>query len=311
MISAYDFDVHDRCPRRYALERDYESRSISTTGLLYAGVEGGILAPDGAIDAIRAITTRKDVDSGQLAAISAIRHVGFAAEVISLALCRRFGRFTRLDPIKFGKHEWQSNLFQSKHGLHRIILVAHLDDDSLRGYAHSWGTVGELAALQQDVILTAVVTGAQRAGRRHSHWTRAFRHPVQRSALRFARRKGGKNSGFTDGWTECWRESSDIAADVWLNQMEADDVVSELIKTHRVAYKPDDIRIQRARKDMLKIIQSMHDCSVDDPMRYSSCDELGRGPCPFQPYCWSPSEVDISDFSNLYRIKEAPISEGF
>ena len=182
----------------------------STTGLLYAGVEGGILAPDGAIDAIRAITTRKDVDSGQLAAISAIRHVGFAAEVISLALCRKFGRFTRIANMQFGKHEWQSNLFQSKHGLHRIILVAHLDDDSLRGYAHSWGTVGELAALQQDVILTAVVTGAQRAGRRHSHWTKCFQHPVQKSRSGSLEAKGGKGIGFTDGWPEVWREATDI-----------------------------------------------------------------------------------------------------
>ncbi len=303
MISAYDFDVHDRCPRRYALERTYESRSISTTGLLYQGVEGGILAPDGAIDAIRAITTRKDVDSGQLAAISAVRHVGFMAEVISLALCRRFGRFTRLDPVKFGKHEWQSNLFQSKHGLHRIILVAHLDDDSLRGYAHSWGTVGELAALQQDVILTAVVTGAQRAGRRHSHWTKCFQHPVQKSALRFARRKSGKQSGFTDGWREVWREATDISAETWLNQMEADDVMGDLIRTHRIPYKDDDIRMKQAKSDMFRILPKMETASPDDPMRRSSCDSV-FGPCPWSAFCWSPTELEVEDLPQLYRARE-------
>ena len=305
LLSAPLYTTFDSCPRRYALESTHETLSISPIGLLYAGVEGGLVAPEpcsGSIDACRAVTAVKDVDSGQLAAISAVRHIGFMAEVVALALVRRFGRFRRLAPESFGKHQWQSNLFESKHGLHRILLMSSLDDDALRGYAHGWGTLGELAALQRDVTLTAVVVGPQRGGRRHSHWTRCFQHPVQKSALRFARRKGGKASGFTDQWREVWREATDISAATWVDRMEADDVLDDLIRTHLVPYRAEDYRIEQAKRDMLKILPQMERASVDDPMRRTSCDSV-FGPCSWSAYCWAPSEVTLGDLAHLYREK--------
>ena len=204
------FDTFDRCPRRYALERTHEPRSISGLGLMYAGVEGGVVAPDpgeGAKDAVRAVTAVKDVDAGPLAAISAVRHVGLMAEVIALALRRKLGPMARLqDPVHMGKHQWHSGLFETRSAiLHRFVLVSHIDDDVLRGFAHSWGTVGELAALGRDVTLTFIAIGAQRGGRRHGAWSKCFQHPVQKTMLRFGRRKG--SNGFTSGWLErCWRE---------------------------------------------------------------------------------------------------------
>ncbi len=300
MISAQLLDTIDRCPRRYALECSHETRTITTMGLLYAGVEGGITGS--ALDAIRSITAIKDVESGQLAAISAVRHVGFMAEVVSLALTRRFGQFRRIDPVPFGKHEWQSNIFESKHGLHRIILTSSLDDDALRGYAHAWGTVGELVALKKDIILTAVVVGAQRGGRRHSHWTKCFQHPVQKSALRFARRKGGKADGFTEGWREVWREATDISAATWVDRMESDSVIEDLIRVHRVPFKADDHRMVLAKRDMLKILPQMESASEESPMRRSSCDSV-FGACPWSAFCWSPTEVELSDLAHLYRAK--------
>jgi hypothetical protein len=307
-LSAQLLDSFDRCPRRYALESTHEPRSISTIGLLYAGVEGGIVEPDGTFDAIRAITCRKDVDSGQLAAISAVRHIGFMAEVIALALTRRFGRFRPIAPVPLGKHQWQSNLFESKHGLHRILLVSALDDDTLRGYAHSWGTVGEIAALQKDVTLTAVVVGAQRAGRRHGHWSKCYQHPIQKSALRFARRKGGKGAGFTDGWREVWREATDIPAPVWVDKMEADEVMGELIRAHRIPFVAEDWRIKKAKADIFAILPRMEHASVDDPMRRSSCDSV-FGACPWSALCWSPSPVELEELRHLYQpLPSSPLS---
>ena len=88
ILSAQAYDIFDRCSRRLALERTHESRGISPLGLLYAGIEGGIIGADpctSALDSIRAITSRFDVQSGDLAPISVVRHVGFMAEVISSA----------------------------------------------------------------------------------------------------------------------------------------------------------------------------------------------------------------------------------
>ena len=286
------------------MEREWESRSISSTGLLYAGIEGGVLTGQ-SLDAIRAITAVKDVTCGDLAAISVVRHVGFLAEVISLAIRRKLGQMSRLQNVEFGKHQWSSNLFETSKGeLHRIVLVSYLDDDALRSFAHGWGTVGELAALQRDVTLTAVVIGASRGGRRHSHWTKCYQHPIQKSCLRFGRRKGGKAEGFTDSWREVWREMTDISAGVWLDKMQADDVLGDLIQSRRIPYRADDHRILTAKSDMLKILPQMEKASPDDSMRRHSCDDPIKGQCPWAALCWSPTLVDIDDLPHLYQRRK-------
>ncbi len=301
------FDTFDRCPRRYALERTHEPRSISGLGLMYAGVEGGVVAPDpgeGAKDAVRAVTAVKDVDAGPLAAISAVRHVGLMAEVIALALRRKLGPMARLDPVPMGKHQWHSGLFETRSAiLHRFVLVSHIDDDVLRGFAHSWGTVGELAALGRDVTLTFIAIGAQRGGRRHGAWSKCFQHPVQKTMLRFGRRKG--SNGFTDGWKDIWREQTDIAAARWLDQMQADDVLTDLIQSRTVPYRKDDARIAQAKSDMFTILPAMESASVDSPMRRSSCDDPIKGACVWQALCWSPSEVEVEDLGHLYRERSS------
>ena len=310
ILSAARYDVHDRCPRRYALERTHEPRSISGLGLMYAGVEGGVVAPDpgeGAKDAVRAVTAVKDVDAGPLAAISAVRHVGLMAEVIALALRRKLGPMSRLQDVEFGKHQWHSGLFETRSAiLHRFVLVSHIDDDVLRGFAHSWGTVGELAALGRDVTLTFIAIGAQRGGRRHGAWSKCFQHPVQKTMLRFGRRKG--SNGFTDGWKDIWREQTDIAAARWLDQMQADDVLTDLIQSRTVPYRKDDARIAQAKSDMLTILPAMESASVDSPMRRSSCDDPIRGVCLWQPLCWSPTEVEVEDLGHLFARRASPSS---
>ena len=311
-LSAALYDTLDRCPRRLALERDYEPRAISPLGLMYAGIEGGLIAADpceGAKDVIRALAAVRDIDSPNLAAISAVRHVGLMAEIISLALRRKLGPVRRLVPAPMGEHQWQSNLFETRRGdLHRIILVSHIDDDVLRGFAHSWGTVGELAALERDVTLTFVAIGPQRDGRRHSAWSKAVQHPIQKTMLRFGRRKGGKAEGFTNAWREVWREQTDIPAERWLNQMHSDEVLEDLIQSRRVAYRKDDARIEQAKADLVQLIPQMEAATTDSPMRRSSCDEVGRGACPWQGYCWSVTEVEVEELPHLYVRKAASSS---
>lgn len=311
ILSAPLYDTFDRCPRRLALERTHEPRTISPLGLMYAGVEGGLTASDpceGARDAVRAVAAVKDVDSPQLAAISCVRHVGLMAELIALALRRKLGPLTRLAPVPLSKHEWRSGLFETRSAiLHRIILVSHIDDDVLRGFAHSWGTVGELAAIERDVTLTFVAIGAQRGGRRHSAWSKCFQHPIQKSALRFGRRKG--SNGFTAGWTDVWREQTDITAERWLNQMHADEVLTDLIQSRSIPYRKDDARIEQAKSDLVTILPQMEKATIDSPMRRSSCDDPIRGACVWQDYCWSATEVEVEELPHLYvRKAVSPLS---
>ena len=310
VISAALFDIFDRCERRFALEKQYESRSISATRLLYSGVESGIVSHDpihGALDGISSITSKFDINVSALSAMSTVTHIKRMAEVIALALRRKLGPMSGLQDVEFGKHQWHSGLFETRSGiLHRFVLVSHIDDDVLRGFAHSWGTVGELAALGRDVTLTFIAIGAQRGGRRHGAWSKCFRHPVQKTMLRFGRRKG--SNGFTDGWKEIWREQTDITAARWLDQMQADDVLGDLIQSRTIPYRKDDARIAQAKSDMFTILPAMESASVDSPMRRSSCDDPIKGACVWQALCWSPSEVAVEDLGHLFARRASPSS---
>jgi hypothetical protein len=304
VITPLLLDTFDRCGRRSAFERGHEVRSISPLGLLYAAVEASLVAKDpiqGAKDAILERTQRLEVNAGDLSAISAVRHVESMAEVIVRELRAKLGRMSRLDPVPLGKDVWQSNLFSARGELHRIILVSHLDDDSLRSFAHSWGTIGELAALERAITLTAVIIGAQRGGRRHSPWAKGFLHPVQKS-LRFAPRK--RDDGFTANWKACWREQTEIKAETWLERMRTDEVLEELIISRKIQYRGDDARMAQAKKEMLALIPMIGASRTSDPMRRSACDEIGRGACPFQAVCYSPTPVSPEDLPNLYRRRE-------
>lgn len=309
ILSAHLLDLFDRCESRVALEKQYEVRTISPLGLLYAAVEGSLIAHDpvqGAKDAIVQKTQTLDVNAGDLSPISAVRHIDAMAEVIALALRAKLSRGMVPDQAPIGEHQWYSNLFEIKGELHRIILASHMDDDSLRSYAHSWGTIGELAALERPLVLTIVIIGNQRAGRRHSAWSKGFLHPVKK-ALRFGRRKSGKADGFTEGWKEVWREQTEIKADVWLDRMRTDEMLTELILTRRIQYRGDDQRMVQARKDMLLLADGIERARPDAPMRRTSCDEIGKSPCPFQAVHYSPVPATPEDFPALYRARETPL----
>ena len=309
ILTAQLFDIFDRCERRFAFEREYEPRTISLTGLLYAAVEGSLTAPDpcqGVKDAIAERTQRLDVSAGDLSPISAVRHVESMAEVIALALREKFGSARRADDAKLGEHVWRSNLFICRGRPHRFVLTSHLDDDSLRSYGHGWQTIGEMAALETSIMLTAIIIGAQRSGRRHSPWAKGFLHPVQKQ-LRIGRRKAAQNDGFTSGWKEIWREQSDIKADTWLERMQADEMMGDLIVSRKLQYRGEDERMKQARREMFTLADEMGRATVEAPMRRSSCDEIGRGACPWQAVDYSAIPLSPDDLPHLYRRRETPL----
>jgi hypothetical protein len=305
ILSASLLDTLDRCPRRSAFEQEYEVRTISPAGLMYAAIEGSLTAVDpiqGAKDAIHERTSRLDVTCGELSPISVVRHVESVAEAVALALRAKLGHASTVPVVNVGEHQWQSNLFEFRGELHRIVLVSYMGDDSLRSFAHAWGTIGELAALERPLTLTAIILGAQRNGRRHSHWAKAFQHPVQKSALRFAPRS--RDDGFTKGWKPVWREQTEISAQTWLDRMRGDDVLDELIVSRRIQYRADDERMRQARCDIAILADQLQDACTDAPMRRSSCDEVGRDACPFQRVCYSPVAITPEELPHLYRLRE-------
>lgn len=299
-LSAELLDRWDRCERRFALSREYEPRLISPFGVLYSALEAALLAPDPeqvAKDETMRLASTHDLVLTELNQFMTVRHTGYLAGILAVALRERLGELHRVPPSE----EWESGLLETPTGIrHRIELVSHLDDDRLRASAHSWRVIGELAALQSPLTLTAVVIGPQRGGRRHSEWTKGLRHPVNR-ALRFAPRNN-KKSGFSEGWEKVWREQENLSTEKWIAQMRQDGVLDQLIISREIGYNPDDNRIIAAQREMEEIAQLMSLASPASPMRRSSCDEFGG--CPFATVCYSPTAATPASFPHLYWPRE-------
>lgn len=300
-LSARMLDDFDKCERRFAFLQKYEPKLISPLGMLYAALEAAVVDPDpeqAAQDACMRLASTRELQVEHLNAFLTIRHTGFLAGIIAVALRERLGILKRCDIAP----NWESALFETATGIrHRIELVSHFDDDRLRAAAHSWRVVGELAALQTPLTLTAVVIGPQRGGRRHSEWSKGLLHP-QHHGLRFVRRNQ-KNVGFNDSWEKVWREHrSEISTAKWLEEMKQDGVVENLILSREIAYK-DDNRMEQARRDMEFFAVAMEGSYERAPMRRSSCDDWGG--CPFAHVCWNPTEASPADFPALYSIRAA------
>lgn len=304
-LSAEMLDSYDRCERRFAFSREWESKSISPLSLLYRALESAIQAEDPeqvAKDITLEVAQKSELQTGNENAFMIIRHCGFLAGIIATALREKFGLMTRLPPKHTTNFEWESNLFQDHNGRnHRIVLVSHLDDDRIRAEAHGWATIGELAALESPLILTSIIIGASRKGRKHSAWTKGYLHPQNRS-LRFAKRERG--NGFTSSWEECWREhKGEISTERWLGVMKEDGVLDELILSREIAYRAEDHRMIAARREMVEIMGRMDSASESSPMRRHSCDVTGRGSCEFQSVCYSPIETSPDRLVHLYQVK--------
>jgi hypothetical protein len=304
ILSARMLDDWDRCERRYAYTQNYVPKLISPLGVLYAALESALVALDPeqeAKDSTMRIAASQELILSELTGFLTIRHIGYLAGIIAVALRERLGILKSVQTLHNGSFEWESALFETTSGArHRIELVSHLDDDRLRACAHSWRVIGELAALQAPLTLTAVVIGANRGGRRHSEWAKGLLHPSN-SVLRFARRNKAR-TGFNDAWIPVWREHrSEISTEKWLAAMKQDGVLDGLILSREIPYKPEDNRMVTAKREMAYLAGVMEGAHENAPMRRSSCDDWGG--CPFARCCWSPTEATPADLPHLYSIQ--------
>ena len=289
----------DSCQLRCFYDQRYVPKSITPLRMLYAALEAGLIDSEpeqAAKDACMRLASTRELQVEHLNAFMTIRHIGYLAGIIAVALQDKLGILHRVASTP----DWESGLFETRNGIrHRIELVSYLDDDRLRAAAHSWRVIGELAALEAPLTLTAVVIGAQRGGRRHSEWSKGLLHPVNK-VLRFAPRNQ-KKAGFNDAWTKVWREQqSEIATEDWLTAMKADDVLDSLIISREIPYREDN-RIATAKRDMRRAVEAIAGVSESSPMSRGACDDWGG--CPFALCCWNPTPVSPGELPKLYSIR--------
>lgn len=312
ILSAELLDTFDRCERRFAFEQKYSPRTIDPIGILYAAVESAMCSDEpeqAAKDETMRLAASREIVLTEINKFHTVRHIGFLAGIIGMALHEVYGVMKPVENSTTEDFVWESGLLSDQNGkLHRIELVSHWDDDRLRACAHSWRVIGELAALQSPITLTAVVVGPNRGGRRHSDWTKGLMHPVNHQ-LRFAPRNA-KKTGFNDSWEKVWREhKSEISTSKWLESMKRDGVLDSLILSREVRYDSKDHRMIAARQEMALLAVAMEGSYEKAPMRRSSCDETGRGACPFQNVCYAPTSVTPAEFPGLYQIRRGKPEE--
>jgi hypothetical protein len=304
ILSAEQLVTLDACQLRCFYDQRYVAKSITPLRMLYAALEAGLLDSEpeqAAKDACMRLASTRELQVEHLNAFMTIRHIGYMAGIIAVALRDRLGA---LQKVQYRTDlDWESGLFENLEGKrHRIELVSYLDDDRLRASAHSWRVIGELAALEAPLTLTAVVIGAQRGGRRHSEWSKGLLHPVNK-VLRFAPRNQ-KKAGFNDAWTKVWREQqSEIATEEWLSAMKADDVLESLIISREIPYREDN-RIATAKRDMHRAEIMIPRLTENSPMNRGACDAWGG--CPYALCCWNPTPVSPGELPKLYQVRGTP-----
>jgi hypothetical protein len=197
---------------------------------------------------------------------------------------------------------WTSACLMSPGGdkLRRVVLVTHWNEDRHFSECRNWYTLGEMATYNLPMDLVVLVIGNQRNGRRHSHWTKALRHTIGRTHIRFRRRVGNTSGGFKDSWTEIWREDHDeISREMWLNAMLKDDVLRDLVFRIEMPALPPHQRTHfldlAARK-----LDIIHALKEKPPMQLTGCDWPIK--CQFLKCCHSIPEKEPSEKTGFVRI---------
>jgi hypothetical protein len=143
-----------------------------------------------------------------------------------------------------------------------------------------------------------------RSGRRHSCWTKAYRHPVMTAlhGLRF-RKSTGK---VFEGWDQVFlADMPNQNAESWVDNMLKDGVAQSSLHVAGVEVPLGEIcktiraEICQEAEDMKSLQVSYHQL----PMHRNACDTFI--PCPFQHVCYSPEIVDPGNLG-LYQ-KRIPV----
>jgi hypothetical protein len=177
---------------------------------------------------------------------------------------------------------WNSACYTTGDGATRRIALVDSWSDSRRAQeVHGWRTLGEVCALNRTILVTAVTIGNSRDKRRHSAWTKCYRHPRNKT-FRFQRKTSEED--FSKTWSPVWREDSGITTEAWLKQMRDDGSITDLVHTVEVP-------VPRGREayleEMKRISGEMERLPEVPPMRLSGC--YGFSPCPFLNICPSSS----------------------
>lgn len=283
ILSAEKIVTYELCPRRYLWTGTYPSR-ISLTRALYIALDAGLRTekdPERAAEnelLALAASPGLDIVGGDVYAV-AMHHAKLAG-VLAAALRSAWTHpWAPVEQVSIsGGHEWSSACYRTADGaIRRIALVDRWSDDRKQQEIGGWRTLGEVCALDKTLLVTAVSIGAAKDKRRHSAWTRCWRHPRNRT-FRFQRKTSTED--FSKTWAAVWREDAGVSTADWLTQMRADGCMTDLVHTVEVP-------VPKGREAYLAEIKRLAGEVASIPelpsMRLAGCH--GFSPCPFLGVC--------------------------
>lgn len=313
-VDAEKLSAYDGCPRRSVWQERYQLPRISVVGALYRALDAGLKAsehPDRAAEnQFMSLAARPGLAVvGRDVYSLAVHHAKLAA-IVTLALRSAFrgpwSVFPAQDEVKVAQEEisWRSGLYDAGNGIpRRIVLVDRWSDERRATELRSWRTLGETSILQRPILVTAVTIGASKDGRRHSAWTKCYRHP-RNKVFRFKRKNGHEDFGAN--WNIEWRENSGIPVEDWLTQMRKDDAIAEHVQTEEAPQHPRSAAFRMEIGRMVHEMKRWKERSDSPPMRLSGC--YAFTPCPFLDVCYGIRGATPDVYGFVPKISSAPPS---
>jgi hypothetical protein len=299
-LSGEKLVAEESCHRRMLWTDRYVALRISLVRALYIALDAGLRAekdPEKAAEnQFLALAARPGLDIEGSDVYAVAMHHAKLAGIIAAALRSTTSRpWSPVANVALGEHSWASACYRldGLKEIYRIALVDRWSDDRREQELYGWRTLGETVALNQPILLTAVTIGSAQNKRRHSPWTRCYRHPRNRT---YRMKRKNSEEDFSQTWTRVWREDSGIPTAKWLDQMKADGCMEDLVHT---VLMPVPVR----RSDYLVQIERLAGemGREDDSPRFADC--FGWSPCPFHMVCHGAREPAVPD-SYGFRLAE-------
>lgn len=276
--------TYELCPRRMAWTDRYALPFLSPMRALHVALDAGLTTaatdPERiAVDTV--ITLARSPGLNLIGNVySLAMHYAKLAGILTAVLRSNSAPWLPLPPTTLANGALWSSACYRVPGAElpvRIALVDRWTDDRRRAELGGWRTVGEVCALDSPITLTALNIGPALHQRRHSAWTRCYRHPRNRT-FRFQRRHTEED--FSRTWAKLWREDCDLTTRVWLDKMHEDGCMDDLVAHVTV---PVPSRRAAYLLELERMAGQIAALPTTPEMRLAGC--WGLSPCPFTAVC--------------------------
>lgn len=278
MISAAQLESFERCPRLHHWAPKYENLRVTLMRALYVALHAGLLAENdpetAAVNKFLELAAAPGLDVEGENVYSIAMHHAKLAGIVAAALRSTVTAPWRLFPAT---DTWESACYDMGDGKpRRIVLVDRWSESRKQEEIYGWRTMGEVCSLDRETFITAVTIGPSKDKRRHSAWTKCYRHPIS-FIPRFKLRD---KKQFSADWMPQWREDSGVFTADWLKTMHDDGCMTDLVHTMNV---PVPTRKDAYLAEMERLASEMVAKRETPPMRLAGC--FGFNPCPFVSVC--------------------------